>query len=282
VVKRAAGLLCLALAVAGCGGDDEETKQMLPPGRTIVATGELLPRTSLFGDPVTARVVVAVDRRRIDPDELALNGRFTPYERVGDVEVQRRDVGHETQLVYTVPLRCDEFACLPREGRATFRFKPARLGAALVRWPALEVGSRINLSEQQALRFRANLAPLPESTSRVSPTLVAIVAFSLAGVLTLLAGFLVARVARRAWRRKPALDLPPVERALLLLEWTRNRVNGMDRRRALELLAGALEGEDRRELAGEARALAWSDDSPSPEQATRLARRVKEARGPAG
>jgi hypothetical protein len=282
LVTRAAGVLCLVLAVAGCGGGDEETKQMLPPGRTIVATGELLPRTSLFGDPVTARVVAAVDRRRIDPDGLALNARFTPYERVGDVQVRRRDVGHETQLVYTVPLRCDEVSCLPRDGRVMFRFRPARLGAALVRWPPLEVGSRINLSEQQALRFRANLAPLPEASSRVSPTFVGVAAFSLAGLLVLLAAFLVARVALRAWRRKPALDLPPVERALRLLEWTRNRVDGMDRRRALELLAGALEGEGRRELAGEARALAWSDDSPSPEQATRLARRVKEARGATG
>jgi hypothetical protein len=281
VVRRTVGLLCLVLAVAGCGGD-EETKQMLPPGRTIVATGELLPRTSLFGDPVTARVVAAVDRRRIDPDGLALTTRFTPYERVGDVQVRRRDVGHETQLVYTVPLRCDESTCLPREGRVTFRFQPARLGAALVRWPALEVGSRINLSEQQALRFRATLAPLPAATSRVSPTALAVAAFSLAGLLVLLAAFLVGRVGLRAWRRKPALDLPPVERALLLLEWTRNRVNGMDRRRALELLAGALESEGRRELAGEARALAWSDDSPSPEEATRLARRVKEDRGAAG
>jgi hypothetical protein len=97
-------------------------------------------------------------------------------------------------------------------------------------------------------------------------------------VLALLAVFLLGRAALRAWRWRPELDLPPLERALLLLEWARRRPDGEDRRRALELLAGALENEGRSALAGDARALAWSDDSPSPEQATALARRVKEAR----
>lgn len=276
-MRVAAVALCV-LVLSGCGGDEEEARPLLPPGRTIEASGEIVPRTSLFGDTVTAQAVVAVDRTRIDPDSLELRANFAPYERVGDVEVSRREVGGETQLVYTTRLRCDEYACLPREGRTTFRFRPARLGSALVRWPPIEVASRVNQSELQAFRYRATVAPVPEATSPVPSGVLAATAFSAAALLALLGVFLLARAGLRAWRRQPELDLPPLERALLLLEWTKKRPDGEDRRRALELLAGALEGEGRSELAGDARALAWADDSPSPEEATALAGRVREAR----
>jgi hypothetical protein len=60
----------------------------------------------------------------------------------------------------------------------------------------------------------------------------------------------------------------------VLLRWTRD---GEDRRRALELLAEALD-EESAELARAARKLAWSDEPPSAEQAEQLARRIEEAR----
>lgn len=274
-MKRAA-IAAVVLALAGCGASDD-AEQLLPPGRTLAATAEITPRTSLFGDTLTARVVAAVDRRRVDPDELDLRARFAPYETVGPVEIERRDVGRQTQLVYTVRIRCNEFACLPREARTRFAFPPARLGSLLVRWPPLEVATRVNQSELQAFRYRATLTPLPKPSSRVSPRTLAVASLSAAVLLAALAFVLVGRAALRAWRRHPELDLPPVERALLLLRWTRNREDGEDRRRALELLAEALEGEGRRDLARAARKLAWSGASPSAQEAEALAEEVRRA-----
>ncbi|HZB22713.1 MAG TPA: hypothetical protein VE444_02610 [Gaiellaceae bacterium] len=278
-MKRVALGACV-LVLAGCGGGGED-ERLMPPGRTLAATADITPRTSLFGDTLTARVVVSLDRRRVNADDLELNARFTPYERIGDTEVERRDVGSQTQLTYTTRIRCVQFACLPRSGslggesRLDFRFKPARVGNLTVRWPPLEVSSRINQSELQAFRYRATLAPLPEAKPRVSPRALAQASLAAAVLLTLLALGLLGRAAVRARRRRPELDLPPVERALLFLEWTRD---GEDRRRALELLAEALDAEDRRELGRAARKLAWSDAAPTREEAQELATRVKEVR----
>ena len=152
----------------------------------------------------------------------------------------------------------------------------AQVGPIKAEWPGVEISSRINESELNAFRYRATLTLLPKPTYRIAPNALAVTSFALAGLLLLLAGAFAFRIARRAWaRRSPELELPPVERALVLLHWTRD---GEDRRRALELLAEALDDEESRELARAARKLAWSDQPPSREQAEELARRIEEAR----
>jgi hypothetical protein len=70
--------------------------------------------------------------------------------------------------------------------------------------------------------------------------------------------------------------LPPLEQALLLIEWARNRVDGEGRRKALEALAFELDAGGREELAGSARRLAWSRGSPSPEAADELVGAVRD------
>jgi hypothetical protein len=269
-------LLSLLPALAGCSATSDEKQTLLRPGRALAATADVFPRTLLFGDTVTARLVVALDRRRVAPDRLDVRTRFRPFETVGDVLRTRRDIGHETQLTYTFTLRCDDFPCLPRGGRIPLRFTPARVGPIRVPWPAFEVGTRINESELNAFRYRAILTPLPSTTYRITPRTLAAVTLGTAGILLLLAAVIGARIARRVWaRRAPELDLPPVERALLILRWTRG---GEDRRRALELLAEALDGESRRDLSRAARKLAWSDAAPTRDEADELARTVEEAR----
>jgi hypothetical protein len=274
--RRLIVVLALAPALAGCSamaGDDET---LLPTGRAITATAELMPRTALFGDTVTARLVVAVDRRQIAVDRLDVRTAFRPFETIGDVERERRDIGGETQLTYTYTLRCDDFLCLPRGGRLPFRFAPARVGPLRVRWPSLEVGTRVNESELNAFRYRAVLTPLPQPTYRIAPAALAAITFGAAAILLAVASFIGLRAARRLWaRRPPELDLPPVERALAILRWTQD---GEDRRRALELVAEALDDERRRELARAARKLAWSDDAPTREDAAELTRNIEEAR----
>jgi hypothetical protein len=277
VTRAVLGLVTASLLlIAGCSGAGDDGEPLLRPGRTIDARTELAPRSLLFGDTLTARLTVTVDRRRIDPETLDVRTRFKPFEEVGDVKRSRRDVRDQTELTYTFTLRCDEFLCVPRGGRIPFRFAPARVGSRQVTWPTIEVATRINESELNAFRYRATLAPLPKPIYRLWPTALAATTFVGAGLLLLVAAAFGLRIGRRAWaRRSPELNLPPVERALVLLRWTRD---GEDRRRALELLAEALDDERSPELARAARKLAWSDEQPSRDQAEDLARRIEEAR----
>lgn len=268
--------VALLPALAGCAMFSDGEQTLLRPGRAIDASTHVVPRTSLFGDTVTARLVVAVDRRRIDPRRVDVRTSFKPFETIGDVARTRRDIGNETQLTYTFILRCDEFLCLPRGGRLPVRFAPARVGPLRVPWPRMEVGTRINESELNAFRYRAILTPLPQPTYRVAPTTLAALTFGVAALLLAAAGAVGVRMARRVWtKRAPELDLPPVERALAILRWTRD---GEDRRRALELVAEALDDENRGDLARSARKLAWSDAAPTRDEAEDLARSVEEAR----
>jgi hypothetical protein len=275
-VIRVVAAVCMLALLPGCSAARDDGQQLLPPGRAIAATAELKPRSLLFGDTVEARLAVAVDRRRLDPDTLDVRTSFKPFEVIGDVDRGRRDVGNQTELTYTYTLRCHEFLCLPRGGRIPFRFAPARVGPLRVTWPSIEVATRINESELNAFRYRAILTPLAEPTYRISPPALAVSTFLGAAVLLLVAGAFGLRIGRRLWaRRSPELSLQPVERALLMLRWTRD---GEDRRRALELLAEALDDEQVPDLARAARKLAWSDEQPSADQAEELARRIEDAR----
>ncbi|MGH3132477.1 MAG: hypothetical protein ACRDNY_01820, partial [Gaiellaceae bacterium] len=99
------------------------------------------------------------------------------------------------------------------------------------------------------------------------------------GALALLAlpGALVVRTVRREEPvvEEEAPELSPLERAVQLVEWARNRPDG-ERREALEVLAGELEGQGS-DLARGVRRLAWSTAPPSPEGMDEIVAVVKEA-----
>jgi hypothetical protein len=295
-----AGALAFA-AIAGCGGGAGEVA-ILPPGRAIETARSLDPTTHLFADPVTARLEVVVDRELLDPDRVGLRAHFEPYERVGSVKVARRDLGRYTRLRYEYTLRCLTAACIPvrfesilgeqeqgRPERRTFRLAPAQVRyedptgdfpdvLRSVSWPPLTAVSRLNEAQSEAeFPFRANPASLPALSYRAAPPLVA-------GALLLAAIALLALPARRGlrwWRDRqaPAVEaaqvvLAPLERALLLVEWARER-DGAERRGALEVLAAELDRSGVREQAAQARVLAWSRTTPSSEAAEILVRRVR-------
>jgi hypothetical protein len=66
---------------------------------------------------------------------------------------------------------------------------------------------------------------------------------------------------------------------LLLVEWARERPDGDDRRRSLEVLADELEQTGAAALSRQATELAWSRDAPSPEAVSALVERVREEDG---
>jgi len=303
----AAGLLLLA---PGCGGDDDEPA--VPLGRHVAASRTITPGTHLFGDTITARVDVVVDRDHLDPGRVRLAAEFPPYELVRKMQVERRDHDRYTRLRHTITLRCLQRVCLAgavspgvtpaggqppsRRAERIFHFRPAHLyydeagedkprHLKRVWWPRLEALTRISPSEPGltfALRtpFRTTISSMPDVTYRISPTLLGVGLLVLAALLLALPG-------RFAWswlrsRRQPppveeAPELTPLERALVLVEQARESADGEDRRKALEVLAVELDESRRAEHAEEARRLAWSLSEPTPEAADDLVQSVRKS-----
>ncbi len=303
----ALALAGLLLATAGCGGDD--AVPVLPPGRAIETSRTLSPTAHLFADVVHARVDIVVDRRLLDPGRIRVTMSFEPYERVGEVRATRDDLGDYTRLRYDHALRCLTVDCIPvrlesllgeqetgRGERRTFHFPPAQVryddpakaSPELLRsvgWPPLTSVSRLNEAQAEAeFPFRLSPAELPDLSYRVSPPL-AVAGLLLLGLLLLA---LPVRAARRWWRtRRPVpapeapVELSPLERARALVEWSCERGDGVDRRKALANLSTALELADAPRVAAAAEGLAWSRPAPEPEATLALARR-KEADGDSG
>jgi hypothetical protein len=301
-VRVALAALLLLLA-AGCGGEDDEPA--VPLGRFVATKRTLTPGTHLFGDTVTARVDVVVDRDHLDPARVRLQAAFPPYELVRKMQVDRKDHERYTRLRYTISLRCLARACLAgevspgitpaggqppsRRAERIFRFRPGHLyydepgeeqprHLRRVWWPRLETLTRISPSEPGLTfalftPFRTTISSMPDVSYRMSPTLFGV------GLL-LLAALLLALPGRFAWswirdRRQPVLaeeapELTPLERALVLVEQTRESADGEDRRGALEVLAVELDMSERVEHAERARRLAWSPSEPTPEAADEL------------
>ena len=304
---RLALVAVLGLVAAGGCGESESEVPFLPQGRAIDSSRSLTPTTHFFGDIVAARVEVRIDRRQLDPAKLRVEADFKPYELVGAVERDRRDLGRYTRLRYEYSLRCLTLGCIPeqlqtelreREGargeRRTFRFPPAQVRyddpsgefPGLLRnvsWPPVTSVSRLNEAQSETeFPFRASPEALPPPSYTASPALV-VGGLLLAG-LVLLAW--PARLGLRAWReRRPpvvqeaAPSLTPLERAMLLVEWAREWRDGDDRRRSLEVLADELERTGAATLSGQASELAWSRDPPSPEAVAALLERVREDDG---
>jgi hypothetical protein len=300
----ALGALAFVLLAGGCAG--EEAAGELPLGRQVTAQGSLTPTVHLFAEPVVARVDVLVDRDHLDPDRLRLQTEFLPYD-VKATATERTDRGRFTELRYHWLLRCLRIACIPevlpsaageaetgRGERRNFNLPAAQVlyddpegeTRTLTRatWPELVSVSRIKQSDVPSFGFvfKTSVTPLSEPDYRVSPTLLG--AGLLAGAAALLAlpvGLGIGWLRRR--RPPPEVveerELTPLERALALVEWARDRENGAERREALEVLAVELEAVESRVLAESARRLAWSSTSPSPESASVLVETVRETDG---
>jgi hypothetical protein len=302
---RYLAVLAAVLLLAGCAGD-EDTDPLLPPGRAIDSDRSLTPTTHLFADPVTAQLEVVVDRDQLDPARVTPSVRFDPYEAVGEVATTRRDLGRYTRLRYEYTLRCLTAACIParlesvlgeqepgRGERTTIRLAPATIRyddptgefpevLRTVSWPPVTSVSRLNEAQSDAaFPFRVTPEALPAVSYRAPPW--EITAVLVLAALALLV--LPARLGLGWWRRRRAgtedgdakVVLSPLERALLLVEWSRER-DAAARRGALEGLAAELEGNGGDPALGnEARALAWARGAPSSDSAGELAQRVREA-----
>ena len=287
-MRRLAVVAAAALALA----PGAHAAQGLPGGRALAVEASLSPNTHLFGDAVVARVDLVADAREFDPGRLRAALRFAPYSPSGGIRQEQRRAGGLVHIRYEATLRCLHAGCLaPREqtalgaqeeGRAerhTVRLPPVNVlyrgadGLETIllteHFPPVQVVSRINTSAAGA--SIASLAPPPPGY-RMRPERLAVLALAAAALLGLYPATLLARALRRRWvearRWRP---LPPLERALALVDWSARRGDAFDeRRKALESLAVVLDGHGERELAAAARRAAWGAEPPPGERTGEL------------
>jgi hypothetical protein len=288
------------IAIAGLG-DEVKPVGSAGPGRAAVTvkTG-VTPRTHLFGDTLVARLDLAVDRDAVGPELPRVVRSFAPY-IVENATMVRRDAGRISQLRYTFRLRCLREQCLSTSGRARVRFALVRVlyrsaageaREARASWPPIELYSRLasvpkeeedsspsgRFSAPVMTPWRADLTALPPVSQRVSPTLIVALLLLAAGLLVLPACVLI--YLALPWRASPSWEswlaqLPPIERALAVLERARTQGDAAARRRALERLGTELRARGAEGLAREALELAWTAAPPTSEAILRLEQHIR-------
>jgi hypothetical protein len=291
-----AALLVVVGSVAGVLVSSGGGSAGSPPS-AIQARSAFLPGVVLFGDTLTARLDVILDRSKVDPGSVRVQASFTPWKPVAPPKQVRRDgSASSTYIEKTYVLRCLEAACTAQNDSIVEDFDRARVSyiardgthrVTQVQWPRLIVDSRyaqktLSAAGASPAPWKAALFSLPSLTYSISPTLLFALLLTGGLVLLLAAGGLVYLVRPRPAVRvapapppPPAPVLTPLERAFLLLELS-ERVDGAgDQRRALERLADELDKRGEPALARAARTLAWSEAIPETEQTTRFAESVR-------
>jgi hypothetical protein len=315
----AAGLAAIGLVGAlvvvalwdGGGSDVPEPTVASPSG--IQAYADLDTYSVHFGDTVTAKVEVTLDRARVDPDSVRVRADFTPWKPIGPPQVVRRDGRSTTYVETRYTLRCLESFCTTPEEQSLQGFPAARVGytargpgdaadtpkTVRIAWPQLLVTARYappsasQSASQPPTRWQADLLTLPAATYRIGPWGLTLILLGLSALLAAAAVAIVLRTRPRptppvavAVPGSPGIGMTPLEYALELLE-DPARVNGSgDQRRALELVADGLVHRGDGVLGRAARALAWSRSVPKIDETRGVARRAravfgKEADAPA-
>jgi hypothetical protein len=315
-ILAGAGFAAIALVGAvvvtvlwdGGGSETPEPRVTSPSG--IQAYADLDRYKVHFGDTITAKVEVTVDRSRVDPDSIRVNTDFTPWKAAGAPQVVRRDGKSTTYLETRYTLRCLESFCTTQDTESVQGFRAARITDAALRdapggagtrttqaaWPDVLVTARYappsasQSARQAPPEWRANLLSLPAATYRVGPWAVVGVLLAVAGLFAAAAVLLVLRTLPRpspaavtgATAEEPGARITALEYALELLE-DPARVNGTgDQRRALELVADGLVVHGDRALGRIARALAWSRPVPKLDETSGLARKARAVFGEKG
>ena len=281
MVARVLAAAVLVAVLAGCGGG-ADPGLTLPPGESFTVTGTMTPRTVAFGDQITARLRILLDNTKTDPDKLRILARFSPWR--DRTTIERIDDGPITALVYTIKLDCLTVSCVPPDRETRGAFAPTRIftetGVKEVEWPEVGLVTRVppvdpfappenagEELEQWPPAWRATI-DVPALSYRAPPDTLGWILGGLGALLISGAAAAAIFLLRRGRLVRTRVE-PPLDRALELLRRART---DEERRAALEALALALDPE----LADPARALAWSERTPSEAEAEELATLAKE------
>jgi hypothetical protein len=274
----AAGVVLALLAVGGAlflerGSDGDAPVLRNAP---LATSSKVDPQTHLFGERVQAQLEVVYDADRVRGSSIAISPAFGAY-RVAERNESRASFGHVDRVRYEWVLECLTAACLPRkDGAVQFpstlllyeERNPPALQTEKVEWPQLRVASRVGPDDLKALSLQADARDLPAVSYRVEPRTVALVGYSLAGLLAL-AGLLLliwafdlrAQISRALAGRRERLSA--LQRALALVRGHTQRGEHDRSRPALERLASELRRTREPDLAVDASRLAWRRSDPS-------------------
>jgi hypothetical protein len=236
-----------------------------------------------FGDRITAKVVVALDMRRVQTQTRRIADDLAPLTQLGAARTSRSTHGRLELVTFTVPVACLTAPCVADTGQAMVHLPLVRasvleLGAraahASVRWPKLLVRGRVTAADLKPSTppFKADTAPLA-AAYRIAPATLDTLLNVLAVLCALSAVGLVGRGIHLRLRRRES-RAGALERALELTRQAEQRPVE-DRRRALSLLGRALGG-DRRSRA--VRRLAWSEPAPESGELEEFVRDIEQRR----
>jgi hypothetical protein len=285
---RRTAVTAVALAGAAAAGvlllGRSDAQRPISPARPLTVRAFFAPQNVQFGDELTARVVVLLDRDAVRVGSLRISDGFAPLTQLGAGRTTRTKRGRLAVFSFSVPAACLAEACAAGAGKTPIALTPVTVQATstrggtlrgTARWPLLQVTSRLAAADLAAAKppFRGDTLP-PPPAYRIAPDTIALGLDVLAALLAA-AGVSLATwngfaLARR--RRAPAA----VDELELALRRTREAEvrPAPDRRRALGLLARLLDARDRR-LAGAASELAWSETTPEPEALSTLVSQVE-------
>jgi hypothetical protein len=260
-----------------------------PEGLTVGTRVE--PRTSLFGDLITLRADVLVDRRAVDPNSVRVEARLTPFRVVSTTRKVHELGGSAARVEVAYGMQCLSIACLNAAGQTNedgavtatpIKLRAARAvgvrtnGAELsapFAWPDVVVHSRLTSEELKTGDPSVGPFVTPKASWSVSPDLAAALLLAAGVLLALGGGWLLAdavRGKRVPLRLRLPAHLTPLDRALALVRDAATKDDAVDERKALERLAAELRRRGDAELAGAAGRLAWSAERPSAEAVDEL------------
>jgi hypothetical protein len=243
----------------------------ITPTAPIAVRASLDPNAVQFGDPVTARVTVALDRDAVRAGTLRVTPDLGPLTLLSAPSTTRTTTGRLETVSITQRAACLTAPCLARaialprvQASVTARDRTETTASAA--WRRLRIGSRVTAKDlaSSSPRFAAETAPAPPSY-RVAPGTAATILAILAAVAAAGAAALTVPLLRR---RRPAVAGDELARALRLVREAEARPVP-DQRRALALLARLLRSKDR-SLGQAASDLAWSEPAPEPPEVEAL------------
>lgn len=257
------------------------------PERALSGHAVFEPAAVAFGDTVTARLTVVLDKRVFDPSTLHVSFPLAPLDLLGPTVRHRADRGETTTITYTAPVACLGEQCVAKSESATV--SPAapslivrRRSGATVHLPvggaALTVDRRVGAAIVAAARppFRGDLG-VPAVSYRISPRALTSILAAVAALLAAVGGGLAAAAVAGRGRSASASRGSELALALAMVRSAVAR-SAEDRRRAVGLVARLLAGRDR-PLAETGDDLAWSRPPPSGESASGFADDVERSVG---
>jgi hypothetical protein len=233
----------------------------------------LVPRTHLFGQPVTATIEV--------PAGMSVKTGFAPYRLIS-----RTLSKHGREVRYQFVIDCLSSRCVGLPGaEREIRLPPVTIGlpngkSFVGYWPPLRQASRLAPDDLGSPVLRGGLTEPDRRPAGGHRTLVGILLAVTAGLA--LSAAAVVGLRRLAWHPLPSWaengrkEPSDLDYALLVTGLAAGGASG-DRRAALESLAVALDRRGLGDLAREARDLAWSPRPPAGESVRRLTETAQRA-----